>query len=161
MRWICTWQREIHIWRSEKYSLSLRALTPALCWCPMDHIFTPFHHPLLHGTVSLLLLRLFNFVNICAHSPQYYVTYGLVVTVGHTSLWPMGVCAVYERSSIAQVSEEVQFVWVLAPLWEVRQKGPKLKTSFQPRKTSPTCFFSSQPPEDIIPSRLLQLKIKA
>ena len=46
------------------------------------------------------------------------------------------------------------------PLWEVRQKGPKLKTSFQPRKTSPTCFFSPLPPEDIIPSRLLQLKIK-
>ena len=159
MRWICTWQREIHFWRSEKYSLSLLAITHALCWCPMDHIFTPFHHlssmalwVYFCSGSSMLCIDLLNTI--------LHMAWLDIFVVGYTSLWHMSVCAVYERSSIAQVCEEVQFVWLLAPLWEVRQKGPKLKTSFQARKTSPTCFFSPLPPEDIIPSRLLQSKIK-
>ena len=37
------------------------------------------------------------------------------------------VCAVYERSPIAQVCEEVQFVWLLAPLWEAATKRSEFK----------------------------------
>ena len=122
------------------------------------HLY-PFRHPLLHGTASLLLLRLFNVVYRCA---QYYITCGLVGHICcrlHKSLAHECVCSVWalvHRSSVWRSP----VCMAARPLWEVRQKGPKLKTSFQPRKTSPTCFFSPPPPEDIIPSRLLQLKIK-